>query len=86
MLNCRQVAEHVSAMMDGELSLRERLSVRMHLLMCVHCRRFQRHLHSMVSALRSREPSTGPVDSVFVERLVNRLEDLTKQKDGPRGP
>jgi len=86
MLNCRQVTERASAMVDGELSSRERLSMRMHLLMCVHCRRFQRHLQGMVSALRSREPSTDPVDPAFVEQLLHRLDNLPEGNDGPRGP
>lgn len=86
MLNCRQVTERASDMVDGELTSRERLSMRLHLLMCVHCRRFQRHLQSMVSALQSREPWTDQVDPAFVGRLLHSLNNLAEGKDGPRDP
>lgn len=85
MLSCRQVTEQSSAMLDGELSARERLGVRMHLLMCAHCRRFYGHLQNLVAALAKHEP-TVPVDQAFIDRLLERLDSNTNEPDGPRGP
>lgn len=82
MLSCRQVTERSSALLDGELNARERLAVRMHLLMCVHCRRFQRHLQSLVAALGRHEPSDS-VNQVFVDRLLDRMDSATNGLDGP---
>ncbi len=38
MLSCKQSAELISQGMDRSLSLRERLGLRLHLLMCYGCR------------------------------------------------
>lgn len=40
MLNCKDVADRASALIDGELSRWEALQVRMHLAMCKGCSRF----------------------------------------------
>jgi len=85
MLSCRQVTEKSSALLDGELRARERLAMRMHLLMCVHCRRFQRHLQQLVTAMPKHDTSDA-VDPAFIDRLVDRLDDISNEPDGPRGP
>jgi len=85
MLSCRQVVERSSALLDGELAARERLAMRMHLLMCVHCRRFQRHLQRLVTAMRNRDAS-DPVDQAFIDRLVERLDKTSIEREGHPGP
>jgi predicted anti-sigma-YlaC factor YlaD len=40
MLSCKELVARSSEFLDGQLGLRQRLSVRMHLAMCQHCRRF----------------------------------------------
>jgi anti-sigma factor RsiW len=72
MLNCRQVAARLSANLDGELSARERLTLRLHLLMCVHCRRLDRHLRDLVTAMRSRSWRDS-VDANFIDATVERM-------------
>lgn len=44
MLSCKQTSQLVSQSLDRRLTLRERLAVRMHLLLCKYCRRFQQQL------------------------------------------
>ena len=44
MLTCKQLVEHSSDYLDAQLPLRGRLSVRLHLAMCVNCRRFIRQM------------------------------------------
>lgn len=85
MLTCRQVTEKSSAMLDGGLPVRERLAMRMHLLMCVHCRRFQRHLQMLVAGLAKDEPSV-PVDQAFIDSVLDHLEGNSKDPSGPHGP
>jgi len=52
MLHCDKVSKFVSESMDRELSLVEKVGVRVHLLMCRHCARFARQLEHMRSAIR----------------------------------
>lgn len=44
MKTCREVHEEATELLEGQLALLSRLKVRMHLLLCVHCRRYVRHL------------------------------------------
>lgn len=74
MLTCREVSRRASALVDGEIGLRERLTIRLHLLMCVHCRRFTRQLARLVRTLKGRTLS-GRVPDGFVERVMTRLDD-----------
>ena len=52
MLSCKELVERSSDYLDGQLRLRERLGVRAHLAMCVHCRRFIRQLKLSQAVLR----------------------------------
>ena len=52
MLSCKDLVERSSDYLDGQLRLRERLGVRAHLAMCVHCRRFIRQLKLSQAVLR----------------------------------
>ncbi|MGI2028784.1 zf-HC2 domain-containing protein [Endozoicomonas acroporae] len=40
MLKCRDIEQMAGQLQDDELNWRQRLSMRMHLIMCHHCRRF----------------------------------------------
>lgn len=52
MLNCKQASELLSQGQDRALTLRERLSVRLHLLFCAGCRNFSAQLGVMRAACR----------------------------------
>ncbi len=42
MLKCRDIERMSGQLQDDELNWRQRMSTRMHLMMCHHCRRFVR--------------------------------------------
>lgn len=42
MLSCKEVTQRAGDWTDGSLSLKQKLAVRLHLLICVFCRRFLR--------------------------------------------
>lgn len=71
MLSCREVTERSSRYVDAELGTMERLSMRLHLLMCVHCRRFVAQLRCLVAALGQRPAPAAPPETV--ERLLAQL-------------
>lgn len=50
MLSCRQLVEETSSLSLEELQ-QQRWSVRLHLLMCRHCRRYVRQLKAMLGVL-----------------------------------
>lgn len=57
MLNCRQTSQLLSGSLDRSLSLREKLALRIHLLLCDACARFARQLrflHRLAAELEAR--------------------------------
>ncbi len=56
MLRCRDVATLASEFVDRDLPWRQRLAVRMHLMMCDTCSRYIRQLRQVVSVLNRLRP------------------------------
>lgn len=53
MLTCKDASHLVSENLERRLSFRERWGLRMHLWICVNCRRFERQINFMHAALRT---------------------------------
>lgn len=67
MLMCRGLAVIASDYVDGELSASARFSVRMHLLMCRHCRAFVSSLRKSAALIESH--LAVHADPRFIERI-----------------
>jgi hypothetical protein len=50
MLTCRQLVKESDQLLAGELPWRRRLSIKFHLLMCRHCRRYITQLRMLIAA------------------------------------
>lgn len=57
---CKQVAPLLSASLDRRAGPRERVTLKLHLLVCVYCVRYLRQLRFVREALRDRE--AAPAD------------------------
>ncbi|SEM39901.1 Putative zinc-finger [Pseudomonas sp. ok272] len=78
MLTCKEQVARSSDYLDGQLSFRERLMVRHHLMFCPNCRRFIRQMRLMQATLRAmpEEPVVG------VDELAERLaSEQRKHRD-----
>jgi anti-sigma factor RsiW len=75
MLTCKEQVARSSDYLDGQLSFRETLMVRHHLLFCPNCRRFMRQMRVMQAALKAlpEQPEEG-VDAL-AERLATQRRD-----------
>jgi anti-sigma factor RsiW len=84
-LTCRELNEqHASDHVDGCLSARMRLGVRLHLAMCSNCRRFIRQLRLVKTVLRER-PDVALPDSEakpLAARLQAALREQQKNSSG----
>lgn len=52
MLNCKQNSELLSQAMDRPITMREKIAMRMHLMMCSGCRNFEKQLEFIRKAAR----------------------------------
>ncbi|MVS97413.1 anti-sigma factor family protein [Devosia marina] len=55
MLSCRELSETATDYLEGTLTLRQRVGVKMHLLMCKHCRAYVDQLAKTVALLKSAQ-------------------------------
>ncbi|MFP6850236.1 MAG: zf-HC2 domain-containing protein [Pseudomonas sp.] len=76
MLSCKQLVAYSSEFIDGQLRLRQRMSVRMHLAMCVNCRRFIKQMRLSQAVLR-RLPRG---QSAELDQLASKLAELRRQQ------
>ena len=72
MLKCRDIVQHADALLDQELGFRRRLAVRIHLFMCVHCRRYVRQLRNLLRAIAGMH---GLASDNEVAAVVRALPD-----------
>jgi len=56
MLSCKEATRLASQAMERRLSWGERLGLRLHLLMCIGCRRAERQFHHLRSMLGAWKP------------------------------
>jgi len=47
MLSCKHTSRLISEAQERKLSLKERISLRLHIWMCNSCRRFEKQIHFM---------------------------------------
>lgn len=61
MRNCREITRLCSEALERELTLRERVTMRTHLMICLPCRNFRTHLAFLRQAMRRyAEGKSGP--------------------------
>ncbi|AKA85544.1 MULTISPECIES: anti-sigma factor family protein [Pseudomonas] len=77
MLTCKEQVARSSDYLDGQLTFRERLLVRHHLMFCPNCRRFIRQMRLMQATLKilPQEP-VKDVDALAERLAAERLKDL----------
>ena len=76
MLTCQEVTAKASLMVDGELGFRERIALRMHLMMCANCRRFARQFKALVASMASHNRlESEAISSEFVDRVMRSIDN-----------
>ena len=71
MLSCKDVTQRAGDWTDGQLHWRERLAVRLHLLLCVLCRRFLRQYRLAADTAAHQACRHSPGE---VERVLTHIE------------
>jgi anti-sigma factor RsiW len=77
MLTCKELVARSSDLLDGELSFRERMAMRRHLMLCRNCRRFIKQMKLAQAVVRLMPESQGAdVDSLAAHLAQKRRESL----------
>ena len=74
MLSCKEVVARADDYVDRQLSWREKLAVRLHLLLCSYCRRYVRQLRLLIAALRRRGRAATDEEVAAVMRRIEEDE------------
>jgi hypothetical protein len=80
--DCKQTTRLISDSLDQKLSLRQRMQIKLHLLICVWCRRYAQQLLFMRQVMRhtaadfeesdsSPAPSLSPETRARIKRSLN---------------
>lgn len=72
MPNCKEVARAISADQLSSADWRSRLSIRFHIFMCRHCRRYFRQMRAIGGAVR-RDASATTAESDSHDRLRDAI-------------
>lgn len=79
MLTCKQTSVLVSQSLDRRLTWRERLAVRVHLSICVYCRRFMLQLKLIRSRMQAWQDQTAEHGELALSPAAR--ERITQQLD-----
>lgn len=79
MLSCRDITERASDYLDGDISGRQRLAIRMHIMICRHCRRLLRQLSLLRISLGRRQPQLTEAQQ---RQLLLKLGDQPPRPSG----
>jgi hypothetical protein len=72
MLKCREVEQKIGSGEIGSAGLMERFAVRLHLMMCRHCRAYARQIRAIGEAARDVFV-LSPVDPKALSELKDRI-------------
>jgi hypothetical protein len=73
MLSCKDITEHANAYLEKDLPLSKRLSVRMHLFICVNCRRYVDQLRITIQTLGLMKDEQ-PLNEEYTKQLMERFK------------
>lgn len=77
MLTCKEQVARSSDYLDGQLTFRERLMVRHHLMFCPNCRRFIRQMRLMQATLkRLPQPPIPDLDRLAEKLAAERRRNI----------
>ena len=81
MLSCKQASQFISASLDRPLTLRERIVLRLHLIICKYCKRFSEQLQTMRVAMTTLAQSIANDNSIEMPvALKNSITKLVEEQ------
>nr|WP_320166111.1 hypothetical protein [uncultured Methylophaga sp.] len=78
MFQCKDVAEEASNYLEGDLPIRKRLGLFLHLLVCSCCRNYLQQLRQTISTVATLRPTEE--DATDTKALAKKLRTLSESK------
>ena len=76
-LNCQEATRLQSDARDRSLPRLQRIGLQIHLLICIHCLRYGRHVLFLQTIAHRCEPEAGPKDAL-PDDAKNRIKQTLK--------
>jgi len=86
MLTCKHTSHLISESQERQLSLKEKISLRVHVWMCRNCRRFEQQIVTMRNVMRHKwtqdaPPTDKQLPGEAQERIRQALKANIEQSD-----
>ena len=78
MLSCKEITENANSYLDKELPFFTRMKVKLHLSMCIHCRRYVDQLNTTIRTLGNLKKADETVSEDVVDNVVNSLKQINQ--------
>ncbi len=79
MLDCKKSSQLISQSLDRNLTLRERVALKLHLFICNKCRQFSQHLETMRVAIKTMLSAIESNNSIEMPSVTKkRIADLVE--------
>ncbi len=85
MLNCKDMTKLISDSLEGKLSVRQRMELWLHIMMCGMCRRFRSNIIELRKRVRESKAFLDQADTVsspMPSATKARFEDAIKRQLG----
>ena len=77
---CQQTVEKISLSMDRELSLRERIDLKLHIWICAWCQWYMEQLNTIRATARAKGAESPDLDSTSTAALSSEARERIRQK------
>lgn len=78
LINCKENSQLVTLLLDRPLSWKDRLAMRIHLIVCENCARFARQMRMIHEWIRSEEGG-GELSGLARARIAAKLNDIGQE-------
>ena len=82
MPSCKDITNQSSDYLEGNQTLLQRLGFKMHIFMCVNCKRYLSQLKLTIATIgQTKDAIPQPVDEQHVHEIVEKLHQGVGSKD-----
>ena len=79
MLSCKQSSQLISQSLDRPLTMRERVALKLHLLVCKYCKRFSQQVQTLRVAIKTVVSSIESNNNILMSSAAKkRIADMVE--------